>query len=178
MYYENSIIIIEYGIGTIDCHLLFSGNYATGHFDALQNNSRTLNHIIYRQILMCTNLFSIIFKIILLLRKNWNKAIWVCHSNFIRNSCGQMFIYPLCKMSVKMIIPSKMRNDLTNYAKYPIMPNIQRFYLLIKFMNAKYATIAQIIIVPIELIAEINWINAIKKSSAETISYYLFTENN
>ena len=42
MHYENGTNTVEYGTGSTVCHQSFSGNYDAGHFDAIKNNSHTL----------------------------------------------------------------------------------------------------------------------------------------
>ena len=39
VHYKYGTNTIDYGFGSIVCHLLFSNNYDSGYFDTLQNNS-------------------------------------------------------------------------------------------------------------------------------------------
>ena len=60
VHFENNTNTIDYGLGDIVCHLLFSGNYNAGHFNALQNKYNfsaiyILVHFSCRQILKGTN---------------------------------------------------------------------------------------------------------------------------
>ena len=42
VHYENSTSTVDYGTGSIVCHLFFSSYYDAGYFNMLQNDSHTL----------------------------------------------------------------------------------------------------------------------------------------